>query len=278
MPELPEVETIRRGLHRRVIGQRIAAITLNRTDIVAGDPEALVASLQSEIICDTGRRGKVLWLSCDSAALGVHLGMSGRLQLAEDESHPEHTHLAITLSDGAQILYVDPRRFGRVECFNPQHAVASDLLRNVGIDALDEGWTAPVLLEAATRHSIGLKQFLLDQSHVAGLGNIYVCEILHRAGQSPHTPACDVDREQAQRIIDTTRQVLTEAVEARGTTISDHRDALGRTGGYQEYLCVYGREGEVCTVEGCSGVIQKVVDAGRSTYFCPLCQDCSTRV
>ncbi len=272
MPELPEVETIRRGLHQHVIGRRIETITLNRADIVAGDAETLVDSLQGSTIRDTGRRGKVMWLSCDRAALGLHLGMSGRVHLTDGESHPDHTHLVITLSDGARILYVAPRRFGRIECLDPHKPARSELLRNVGIDALDEGWTASVFLKAAAHHSIGLKQFLLDQTHVAGLGNIYVCEILHRAGQSPQTPACDVEREEAQRIIDTTRKVLAEAIEARGTTISDHLDALGRAGSYQESLCVYGREGEQCIAAGCSGVIEKVVDGGRSTYFCPACQ------
>lgn len=272
MPELPEVETIRRGLHPRVVGRRIEAVTLNRTDIVAGEADVFRDSLQGETIRDTGRRGKVLWLTCDAAVLAVHLGMSGRFYLTAEDTHPEHTHLAITLSDGGQILYVAPRRFGRIECFEPQRSCESELLRNVGLDALDESWTADVLMEAAHSHSIGVKQFLLDQNHVAGLGNIYVCEILHRAKVSPHTPACTLNTRQAARIIAAMQQVLTAAIEARGTTISDHRDAVGQAGGYQHCLCVYGREGHSCVIEGCSGVIKKVVDGGRSTYFCPVCQ------
>ena len=276
MPELPEVETIRRGLEKYLVEDTIEKIVLMRNDIICGDADDFVASVTGERVVGTGRRGKVLWLELDGGTgIGVHLRMSGRLLLVPGTAQvPKHTHLVAKLGSGRQLLYVDARRFGRLELLGLDHLGEAVLLRNIGPDALSEELTAEDLIEAAASHGIGIKQFLLDQRHVAGIGNIYVCEILHRAGLHPATPARRVTPAEMRALLRVTREVLQEAIEYGGTTLSDggYENALGEWGGYRQVLRVYGREGEWCRTEGCRGKIVRVKMAGRSTYLCPVCQ------
>lgn len=272
MPELPEVETIRRGLHERIVHQHVREILIHRPEIIVGCPDEFATAFEGNRVTSTGRRGKVLWLAFARQGLCVHLGMSGRLYLHNGSDHPPHTHLVVTMEDGAEVVYVDPRRFGRLERIDLLDLNTSRILRNVGTDALDPAWTAQRLLEEASVHSIAIKEFLLDQTHVAGVGNIYASEILHRARVAPHRPANRLSAAEAKRIVHSTREVLRAAIAAGGTTISDHTDALGRPGTYQHHLRVYDREGESCTASGCAGEIERTVQGGRSTYLCPVCQ------
>ena len=276
MPELPEVETIRRGLQKHLVGDTIEKIVLRRNDIICGDADDFVASVTGRRVAGTGRRGKVLWLELDAGtAIGVHLRMSGRLLLVPGMAQvPKHTHLVAELSSGRQLLYADTRRFGRLELLRLHRLDEAVLLRNIGPDALSDELTSEWLLEAAACHGIGIKAFLLDQSHIAGIGNIYACEILHRAGLHPATPARRVTPEEMSRLRNVTREVLEEAIDAGGTTLADggYENALGEWGAYRQMLGVYGREGEQCQTEGCCGKIVRLKMAGRGTYLCPVCQ------
>jgi formamidopyrimidine-DNA glycosylase len=217
-----------------------------------------------------------MWLSLDDGSgLAVHLRMSGQAQLvAPDTPYPDHTHLVLDFSDQVSMLYVDPRRFGRLEIIDPVDPVESVLLRNIGPDALFEGLTAEMLRDAAMGHGIGIKEFILDQTHISGIGNIYASEILHRVGLDPSTAANRVSADEMDAILKETRQVLGEAIEACGTTLADARyqSALGRSGEFAAMLRVYDREGEVCRAPGCEANIRKRVSGGRSTYLCPECQ------
>lgn len=276
MPELAEVETIRRDLQQHVVGDRIVRANLTRPDIVCGPPECFVSALQGKHITGTGRQGKILWLCLeDDLALGIHLRMSGQLRLTCNEAAlPKHTHLILELTGGSGLIYVDPRRFGRLELLDTRRIDQAALLRNQGTDALSEQLTVKQLLDAAARHSIAIKQFLLDQTHLAGIGNIYACEILHRCRMHPDTPANRITPAQMQRLLDATRRVLSDAIVAGGTTLGDeqYQRLSGTCGGYQQQLQVYAREGEPCLQPGCSGLIHRTRQAGRSTYFCPACQ------
>jgi len=276
MPELPEVETIRRDLHQHLVGDRLRKVTLKRPDIVCGDPGAFLSAVSGSQVSDTGRHGKAMWLCLeDDIALGVHLRMTGRLLLVEKRHElPPHTHMLAELGGGGRLIYVDPRRFGRLELLDLARLDAATILQNMGPDALSQELSASELRAAAAGHSVAIKQFLLDQSHLAGIGNIYASEILHRVGLHPATPANRVTSEEMGEILDATRQVFQEAIEARGTTLTDaqYRTGLGETGGYQRRLRVYGNAGKRCAVPGCVGIIRRCELGQRSTYFCPLCQ------
>jgi len=276
MPELPEVETIRLNLHEHLVGDRILKVTLRRADIVCGDPEDFLAAVGGKRVVGTDRRGKAMWLCLEGdIAVAVHLRMSGRLLLVQSSDElPPHTHMLAELSGGRRLIYVDPRRFGRLELLHLGRFDQSVILRNIGPDALSEDLSAQYLQGVAGAHSVGIKQFLLDQSHLAGIGNIYASEILHRVGLHPATPANRVTTEEMQRIIDATREILEAAIGARGTTLGDsqYQTGLGQSGGYQQCLRVYGKAEENCPVPGCDGVIRRSKIAQRSTYFCPVCQ------
>ncbi len=276
MPELPEVETIRRGLQKHLVEDTIEEIVLRRNDIICGEADDFVASVTGRRVVGTGRRGKVLWLELDNGAgIGVHLRMSGRLLLVPGTAQaPGHTHLIAKLSSGRQLLYADTRRFGRLELLDLRHLDDVVLLRNIGPDALSDELNSEYLLKAAACHGIGIKAFLLDQSHISGIGNIYVCEILHHTGLHPATPARRVTPEEMSHLLKVTREVLEEAIDHGGTTLADggYENALGEWGAYRQMLHVYGREGEQCQAEGCCGEIVALKMAGRTTYLCPVCQ------
>jgi formamidopyrimidine-DNA glycosylase len=235
-----------------------------------------VAALDGKRIIGTGRRGKVLWLALeDHVGLGIHLGMSGQLRLLPpDFPAPKHTHLTLELKSSNRLVYVDPRRFGRLELLDTRRIDEAALLRNYGVDALSELLTAEDFLRAAARHSIAVKQFLLEQSHIAGIGNIYACEILHRCRLHPDTPINRITADEMDRLLQITRELLTEAIEAGGTTLADeqYQTLHGHSGGYQHHLAVYAREGQHCVSPECRGRIRRYRQAGRSTFFCPICQ------
>jgi len=281
MPELPEAETIRRELEADVVGERIASVAVLRNDVVCGDADDFVAAIMGKMVTGTGRRGKALWLCLQgNVGIGVHLRMSGRLLLdSAQKETPPHTHVLLETASGLRLLYVDPRRFGRVELLNLGRLGESILLRNIGPDALSEDLSVEELRRAASHHGIGIKEFLLCQEHLSGIGNIYASEILHRGRLHPATPANRVTAEEMGRLLAATREVLIAAIAAKGTTLADasYQTALCASGGYQHRLSVYGREGENCRVAGCRGVVKRVKAAGRSTYFCPVCQAKSRR-
>ncbi|NLJ35390.1 MAG: bifunctional DNA-formamidopyrimidine glycosylase/DNA-(apurinic or apyrimidinic site) lyase [candidate division WS1 bacterium] len=276
MPELPEVETIRRGLQDQVVGDTIVCAHLRRQDIILTPPEEFLSALEDRRIIGTGRHGKALWLALeDHVGLGIHLRMSGQFKLVPSDSlTPKHTHLVLELAANGRLIFVDPRRFGRLELLDTRRLDQAVLLRRQGPDALSEQLTREHLLEAASHHSIAIKQFLLDQSHVAGIGNIYACEILHLCRLHPDTPANRVTANEMARLLEATRSVLTAAVQAGGTTLADaqYQTLNGKSGEYQHHAAVYAREDEPCVRRDCRGRIRRYRQAGRSTYLCPVCQ------
>lgn len=257
MPELPEVETLCRQLRGVICGAQVQ-------EIQTLDPKlGKIKGLEGESVSGVERLGKALHIRlAGGLSLVIHLRMSGRLLWQqEDQGFTPHTRWAVSLSPG-RILLIDPRRFATV-------ALWPGLCNSKGIDPLN-GLTPLQLQEMASNRRLPIKSFLLDQSHLAGIGNIYACEILHRAGISPWRKAQDLTRAEWERIVGATREVLERAIACRGTSISDWRDLFGERGEYQRYLQVYAREGEGC--KRCKGVIQRRKLNGRGTYYCPACQ------
>ncbi len=275
MPELPEVETVRRDLQRRLVGRTIRAASIVQPDILRRTgPVQLVNTLVGSEVVSAERRGKNLVIRLErEVALLVNLGMTGQLVVgAADHRAEAHTHLIAALSDGGVLAYRDVRRFGHLELAPFDRLEESFTLRNVGVDALSPEHTPERLHEAMSGRTALLKGALLDQSMIAGLGNIYVCEAMFRAGLSPRARCRDLSREDVVRLHDAIRAVLTESIAAEGTTISDYVTGAGVPGGFQERLRVYGREGQVCTTAGCEHRIERIVQSNRSTFYCPGCQ------
>ncbi len=277
MPELPEVETIRRDLHEQLAGDCVQAVEVLCPDVIIGAPDELAPALEGQCITGSGRRGKVMWFDFSGGPrLYVHLRMSGQLLIVDTlDAFPVHTHVAFMFRSGRRLIYVDPRRFGRLEfTVSPVESFQPKLLCNVGMDAIAAEISPEYLSDLARGHRIGIKEFLLDQTHIAGIGNIYASEILYHAGIHPTTPANRVESTEMQRIVEATRNVLACAIRACGTTLADHQyqTALGWSGEYQNMLRVYARENQPCRKPQCEGIIQRIVTGQRSTYFCPICQ------
>jgi formamidopyrimidine-DNA glycosylase len=286
MPELPEVETICRGLMGVLAGQRILRVAVRRRDLRLPIPANFAKKLIGHTICRVWRRAKYLLLSLDDGTVVIgHLGMSGRLYVQTPAlpalSASAHDHVVIETvgaSDKIQrVIFNDPRRFGLLVLSSADALDKHDLLRDLGPEPLGTDFTAERL--AATlrgRPRAPLKAALLDQTVVAGLGNIYVCEALHRARLSPEraagTLAEKAAKADAARLVRAVRAVLRDALRAGGSTLRDYIQADGEVGSFQNHFRVYDRALERCPRSGCRGVIQRVVQAGRSTYFCPLCQ------
>ncbi|HOA72434.1 MAG TPA: bifunctional DNA-formamidopyrimidine glycosylase/DNA-(apurinic or apyrimidinic site) lyase [Phycisphaerae bacterium] len=295
MPELPEVETVARGLARRILGRTIAHVTLHRRDIVHGNGGP-IERLVGRHIADVRRCGKQIRIllrdesktarrrSCRGAqspselVMYVHLGMTGRL-IVIDSAEPleRHTHLVIALvGQDAQLRFCDPRRFGGIWLVD-ETAVGNESTRSaawqgrrlppIGADPLKISLPA---LGAALARKRQIKALLMDQLPISGLGNIYCDEALHRAGIHPLTPAADLDPEAVRRLRLAIRHVLAEAIRAGGSSISDYRDANNARGTFQTRHRVYGRQGQACRT--CGGIIERFVVAGRGTHVCPTCQ------
>ena len=275
MPELPEVETVRRDLACALSGRTLERVRVRRSDIVKGcGCRRLAGELTGLTVGEIGRRGKNLIVGLSSGAvLLAHLGMTGRLCITEADAPLEkHTHLIADLSDGQRLIFRDPRRFGHLELCADGCLDASETLRNVGLDAMADEFTGRRLAEMLAGRSAPVKAALLDQRRVAGIGNIYACEAMHRAGIPPEARCGELSGEQVRRLHRAIRRVLTEAIAAEGTTIADYVTGAGVPGGFRERLRVYGREGERCRRRGCGGTIERIVQSNRSTFYCPACQ------
>jgi formamidopyrimidine-DNA glycosylase len=269
VPELPEVETVVRSLAGELVGRRVVAVTLRERRLRGGVAADFAARLRGRRIVRLDRRGKYLLARLDDGAVWlVHLGMTGQLTLAA-ASRPDrvHDHVVVALDDGRLLTFNDARRFGRVA------VVAAETLRDEagdGIDPLADGFTAEALFALTRRRRTSIKALLMDQRHVAGLGNIYVNEILFHAGIRPRRRAGRLARAECERLVASTRGVLEEAIRRGGSSISDYRDGLGRTGEFQLRHHVYDRATEPC--RRCGTSIRKHVHAGRSSFYCPRCQ------
>lgn len=294
MPELPEVETVRRGLQPVLEGELIARVRLNRKDLRFPFPEGFVERLSGARVEKLSRRAKYLVGELSTGeALIMHLGMTGRFlirqpgdaapqQIGEYEyatgGGDKHAHVIIETSRGAEVTYSDPRRFGFMLLCPQRDLEAHALFRNLGVEPLGDALTAAYLASRAANKKTDLKAFLMDQRVVAGLGNIYVSEALFRAGLKPTRKSASLalrsgaPSAHSERLVPEIRAVLMAALQAGGSTLRDYRHADGTSGAFQDAFMVYGREGEPCLRPGCRGTVRKCVQAGRSTFFCPACQ------
>jgi formamidopyrimidine-DNA glycosylase len=270
MPELPEVETVRRGLALKMSGRRIMRAELRRPDLRRPFPAALAARLEGARIGALGRRGKYILVELDTDGLLIlHLGMSGRVT-ASTETLPDarHDHVVLALDDGTIIRFNDPRRFGLLDYVTRCEAPHHPLLSGLGPEPLEADFNAAYLAAALAGKMTPIKSALLDQRIVAGLGNIYVCEALFRAGISPRRLAGSIGHGRAERLIAGIRSVLSEAIAAGGSSLRDYVQADGELGYFQHSFAVYRREGEPCPGCDCGGGVRRIVQSGRSTFFC----------
>lgn len=269
MPELPEVETIVRDLRRLVTGATIRDAEVLKPDLVEGDPSEFVAGLKKRKIGGVDRRAKNILIDLGKDLLVINLGMTGRVLVVEAGA-PEPTHLGarFRLSDGRRMLYQDVRRFGRLELVPGDSWSERDA--SLGVEPLSEEFTPELLHKLASGSRVAIKTWLMNQARVVGVGNIYASEALFRARINPKRPANRITRKDAARLRDSIREVLNEAIDFRGTTLLDYRDAAGEAGAFSKRLRVYDRKGEPCV--NCGTPIERIVQGGRSTFFCPACQ------
>lgn len=273
MPELPEVETIARDLRAHIVGRTVTAVHVTHADLLAPglSPARLASALEGRRIEGVGRRGKNLVLDfAGGSILVVHLGMTGRLVLGDAARADElrHVRVRFDLDRGGPLLYDDVRRFGRFELHTP--ASWRERQASLGVEPLSKAFTAERLHAWTQRSRTPIRNWLLDQRHVVGIGNIYANEALFRARIRPDRPANSLGADEAARLRDAIRDVLEAAIRVRGTTFRDYRDATGEAGGFEPLLQVYGREGEPCRV--CGTPIERIVLSNRSAFFCPRCQ------
>jgi formamidopyrimidine-DNA glycosylase len=274
MPELPEVETVMRGLDARLTGRVIVCAQLHRPDLRWPIPPELPATLTGATVLGFRRRGKFLLLRLDSGmSVLIHLGMSGRMLI--DAPFAAHEHLTIETNDGGRVGFVDPRRFGALDLVPTDAEDDHKLLANMGPEPLGNQFSAPVLLAALTGKATPIKAALLDQRIIAGIGNIYASEALFRARISPRRLAGSLGPVRVDRLVPAIKDTLIEAIAAGGSSLKDYVQPSGELGYFQHAWKVYGRAGEAC--ERCPGPpacagIRCTVQTGRSSFYCPLTQ------
>ena len=278
MPELPEVETVMRGLRARLEGHVITRVRIGRPDLRWPLPPGLGQRLTGARVTGFRRRAKYILMRLDRGeSLLIHLGMSGRVLIAPDDGGEPapHEHVTLTTDDGWRVGFVDPRRFGSLDLVPTDAEDAHRLLADLGPEPLDDAFNAAFLSDALRGRKTPIKAALLDQHTVAGLGNIYVCEALFRAWISPLRLADSVAGARAARLVPAIKAVLTEAIAAGGSSLRDYVQPDGELGYFQHAWQVYGREGEPCPAcpgaPACAG-ISRIVQSGRSTFYCPRLQ------
>ncbi|MBZ6077467.1 bifunctional DNA-formamidopyrimidine glycosylase/DNA-(apurinic or apyrimidinic site) lyase [Microvirga puerhi] len=292
MPELPEVETVRRGLEPAMVGARLSKVIQRRPDLRFPFPERFADRLEGQEVTALGRRAKYLLADLSSGeVLVMHLGMSGRFLVAQEGPrvkpgafHHEHgalathDHVVFCLSNGFTVTYNDARRFGFMDLVPRPEIESCRHFKDMGIEPLGNALSGETIAQLFVGKRTPLKAALLDQRLIAGLGNIYVCEALFRTGLHPEAAAGSLvtakgkPTAKAHRLAEVIRDVLNEAVEAGGSTLRDHAKVDGSLGYFQHAFRVYDREGEPCVTPGCKGTVTRLVQAGRSTFYCPSCQ------
>jgi formamidopyrimidine-DNA glycosylase len=300
MPELPEVETVRRGLQPVMEGAKIVKAEARRKDLRFPFQKDFVARLEGQTVIGLGRRAKYLLADLASGdVLLMHLGMSGSFRVVDDGDtktpgtfvHPRsedraHDHVVFHMSSGAAVVFNDPRRFGYMKIIARNALDDEPLLRGLGPEPLGNEFDAKMLARACANRKTSLKAALLDQRVVAGLGNIYVCEALYRSHLSPRRLAATLatkagqrkgvaggePTDHAKRLVAAIHAVLNQAIKAGGSSLRDHRQTSGELGYFQHSFQVYDREGQKCRTAGCSGIVRRFTQNGRSTFWCPKCQ------
>jgi formamidopyrimidine-DNA glycosylase len=270
MPELPEVETVRRGLALKMTGRHIIQAELRRQDLRRPFPPMLARTLTGAKIGALRRRGKYILVELDeNGTLLLHLGMSGRITTGDAATpHATHDHVILSLDDGTVVRFNDARRFGLIDYMRRGEEAAHPLLAGMGPEPLEPGFTGRYIAEKLAGKMTPIKSALLDQKVVAGLGNIYVCEALYRAGISPRRIAATVSGARADKLAAAIRAVLNDAIEAGGSSLRDYVQADGELGYFQHRWAVYGKEGEPCPGCTCAEGVRRITQAGRSTFFC----------
>ena len=270
MPELPEVETTRRGLERYLAGQRIARVTVRDGRLRLPVPRRLPALLEGATIKTLARRGKYLLIDCGAGTLIIHLGMSGRLWLADPATPPEkHDHLDLVLANGTIVRLRDPRRFGLV-LWQRGDPLRHRLLAHIGPEPLSVEFGGESLHRATRNRSAAIKQVLMDSRVVAGVGNIYANEALYRAGIHPQLAARRLTRTRCAILVEKIRETLTAAIAAGGSSLRDYVGSNGMAGNFQNEFLVYNRAGEPCPA--CGAKLRGIRQGQRSTFYCPSCQ------
>ena len=286
MPELPEVETVRRGLLPAMEGQRIAQAELRREGLRWPFPPDMAARLSGARVLHLRRRSKYILADLDTGeSLIIHLGMSGRMVISGLEAthvpgqfhfdHPaieKHDHVLFNMENGARVTFNDPRRFGAMDICATATLDAHPLLASIGPEPLGNEFHADYLASHLKGRKTPIKTALLDQRIVAGLGNIYVCEALFRARISPLRAAGRIGAGRIQLLTDTIRTTLIDAIKAGGSSLRDYRQANGELGYFQHTFQVYGREGAPCVTAECPQIVRRAVQSGRSSFYCPSCQ------
>ncbi len=282
MPELPEVETVRRGLSPAMEGVVIAQADVNRPDLRWPFPERMAERLTGQRVDRLRRRSKYILADlCGGETLLIHLGMSGRMTVSGDplgqfvHDHPmpeKHDHVVFHMANGARVTFNDPRRFGAMDLLPTATAEQHKLLSVLGPEPLGNDFHEQHLIEAFQGKNTPVKSALLDQGIVAGLGNIYVCEALYRARVSPRRKAGQISAARVAALVPIIRKVLQDAIDAGGSSLRDFRQADGELGYFQHSFDVYGREGAVCRTDGCGALIKRITQSGRSSFYCAQCQ------
>jgi formamidopyrimidine-DNA glycosylase len=292
MPELPEVETVRRGLQPAMEDARFEEVVAHRGDLRWPLPRDFVERLKGRTVTGLGRRAKYLLADLSSGdVLLMHLGMSGSFRVIgnggartpgafhyQRSDFGTHDHVVFAMSSGATIAFNDPRRFGCMKLFPRRNIDEEPLLRGLGPEPLGNEFDAAMLARACAGKQTSVKAALLDQRIVAGLGNIYVCEALNRARISPRRQASTLvlrsgaPHARTGPLVDSIKRVLNDAIEAGGSSLRDHKRTDGELGMFQHNFRVYDREGRPCPTRGCTGTIRRIVQTGRSTFYCPVCQ------
>ena len=282
MPELPEVETVRRGLIPVMEGEIIKTMQVRREGLRWPFPERMGERLTGAKVLRIGRRSKYVLLGLDTdETLIIHLGMSGRMLISghqmgkfhHDHSAPEkHDHVVFDMSNGARITYNDPRRFGAMDLCKTLDLEDHKLIAVLGPEPLGNSFDENYLVTALSKKNTPIKTALLDQRIIAGLGNIYVCEVLFRAGLHPARKVAKISGARISALVPIIREVLSEAIQSGGSSLKDYRQADGDLGYFQHSFRVYGRENQPCVTSGCTGSINRITQSGRSSFYCAQCQ------
>ena len=282
MPELPEGETVRRGLAPAMEGAVIETAHVNRPDLRWPFPERMAERLSGQRVERLRRRSKYILADLSGGeTLIVHLGMSGRMTVTGvtlgdfHHAHPtpqKHDHVVLEMANGARVTFNDARRFGAMDLAATEAVEDHWLLREIGPEPLGNAFDEAYLVERLRGRMVPIKTALLDQRVVAGLGNIYVCEVLHRAGIDPRRKAGRISAARIASLVPLIRVVLEEAITSGGSSLKDYRQADGAMGYFQHGFRVYDREGAGCATPGCGGTVERIVQSGRSTFLCARCQ------
>ena len=282
MPELPEVETVKAGIAPVMQGRVIANAQVNRPDLRWPFPENMAERLAGQRVLGLRRRSKYILVDLESGeTLLIHLGMSGRMLISGHmvgdfhHAHPapaKHDHVVFEMDNGVRITFNDARRFGAMDLMDTAAQDDHWLIRDLGPEPLGNAFNESYLIERLGGRNMPIKSALLDQRIVSGLGNIYVCEVLFRAGINPKRKAGQISAKRVATLVPLIRTVLTEAIAAGGSSLRDYRQSDGELGYFQHVFQVYDREGQNCVTHGCDSVINRIVQSGRSSFFCPQCQ------